>query len=196
MQDINAVALNLKNAYDSTSAFPASLEASAIVYDGRLKVSAVANPLLVEPTFKMNAELVEVDLSQLNDFFNAYAKIDVNRGTFGLFAEAEALSGKFEGYVKPVIKDLDVLSREDRNDNIFRKTWEAVVGFVSEIFENQPKDQVATKVRLAGDLKNPNSNWLMAIGYILRNAFIQALQPSIDHEIKIKTDSPQAADKN
>lgn len=188
MKDMNATALNLKNAYDSTSTYPASIEASASVYDGNLKVSAIANPLLIEPTFKMNAELVDVDLPQLNDFFNAYAKIDVNRGKFGLFTEAEAKSGRFEGYVKPVIQDLDVLSREDRKDNIFRKSWEAVVGLVSEIFENQPKDQIATKVRLAGPLENPNSNWLMAIGYILRNAFIQALQPSIDHEINIKSE--------
>ncbi|ODS73444.1 MAG: hypothetical protein ABS46_20140 [Cytophagaceae bacterium SCN 52-12] len=185
---INAVALNLKNGYDSTSAFPAGLQASAMVYQGRFEVNAKVNPLKIDPTFRMNARLEGVELPQLNDFFNAYAHIDVNQGRFGLFAEAEAESGKFDGYVKPVIKGLDVLSLkdQDRNDNFFRKAWEAIVGVVTEIFENQPKEQVATKIRLHGSLENPSSNWLLAIGYILRNAFIQALQPSIDHEINLQ----------
>lgn len=186
LREINAVALNLKNAYDSTNNYPASIDASAIAYNGRLQVSAVADPLSAEPKFRMNAKMEDVELPQLNDFFNAYAKIDVNRGRFGLFVETEAESGRFKGYVKPVINDLDILSREDRNDNFFRKAWEAVVGLVTEIFENQPKEQIATKIRLEGSLENPNSNWFLAIGYILRNAFIQALQPSIDHEINLQ----------
>lgn len=189
---INAVALNLKNGYDSTSAFPAGLEASAMVYQGRLEVNAKVNPLKPDPTFRMNAKLEGVELPQLNDFFNAYARIDVNQGRFGLFAEAEAESGKFDGYVKPVVRGLDVLSLkdQDRNDNFFRKAWEAIVGTIAEIFENQPKEQIATKIRLRGSLENPSSNWILAIGYILRNAFIQALQPSIDHEINLQAGQP------
>lgn len=93
LEQIQATALNLKNAYDSTSAFPASLSVSAVAYDGQLSVEAELNPLKLDPTFRMNAELTEVNLPQLNDFFNAYAKIDVAAGRFGLFTEAEAKDG-------------------------------------------------------------------------------------------------------
>lgn len=197
LDSINAVASNLKNAYDSTSAFPAGLEATAIAYHGRLEVNVQANPLNPDPTFRMNAKLEGVELPQLNDFFNAYAHIDINKGNFGLFTEAEAKSGRFNGYVKPVIRDLDILSLkdQDRNDNFLRKAWEGIVGLVTEIFENQPKDQVATKIRLQGSLENPSSNWFLAIGYILRNAFIQALQPSIDHEINLQAGSAASGGK-
>src|SRR5690606_22907286 len=51
------------------------------------------------------------------------------------------------------------------------------------------------KIRLEGSLENPNTNWLMAIGFILRNAFIQALQPGIDHEINLKGVKGEVAKK-
>lgn len=197
LDEIDVVATNLRNAYDSSGTFPAGVKASAILYGGPLELDVRANPLQLDPTFRMNARLEEVELPRLNDFFNAYANIDVNAGTFGLYVEAEAKSGRFDGYVKPLITGLDVLSREDRKDNFFRQAWEAIVGVVTEIFENQPKEQVATKVRIQGPLENPNSNWFLAIGYILRNAFIQALQPGIDHEINLRpVQGAEVADKN
>jgi hypothetical protein len=55
------------------------------------------------------------------------------------------------------------------------------------IFKNQKEDQVATKVRIEGDFKNPQTFTLDAIFEVLRNAFIQALLPSIDHEININS---------
>jgi len=195
IEQIQIVAINLRNGYDSTNTFPAGLEANAKIYDGQLNLEVDANPLAMDPTFKMNAALEQVDLPQLNDFFNAYVGIDVNAGTFGLYAEAEAEEGHFVGYVKPLLKDLDIYSPEDRKDNFIRRAWEAIVGVVTEIFENQPEEQVATKIRLEGSLENPNTNWLMAIGFILRNAFIQALQPGIDHEINLKGVKGEVAKK-
>jgi len=124
---------------------------------------------------------------KLNEFFQAYAKVDVNKGTFGLYTEVAAKDGKFKGYVKPLIQDLDILGKEDRNDNIFRKIWEGLAGGIGEIFQNQSKDQVATKIPFEGLLKNPDTDTWEAIAQILQNAFIRAIQPSIDQEINIQT---------
>jgi len=123
----------------------------------------------------------------------AYGNFDVNKGTFGLYTEMAAKDGKFKGYVKPIIKDLDVVGIEDENDNVFQNLWEFVVGGVAEIFTNQEKDQVASKITMEGNFNNPQTNTLDAIWELLRNAFIQALIPSIDYEINIntvKTDNP------
>jgi hypothetical protein len=53
------------------------------------------------------------------------------------------------------------------------------------VLTNPSKDQVATKVSMQGDLDGPNTNVLVALVYLLRNAFIQALQPAIDQEVNI-----------
>lgn len=190
-----ALAENLRNSYDSTVVLPASLRAHANIYEGEFTVNMKLNPLADEPTFDVNAELKNTNLVKLNDFFKAYAKVDVNKGRFGLYTEVAAKDGKFTGYVKPLIQDLDILGQEDRDDNILRKAWEALVGAAGEVFENQRKDQVATKVPFQGSLKNPDTNVWFALTRVLQNAFIQALQPSIDQEINIATVESQPDQK-
>ncbi|MCF0071181.1 DUF748 domain-containing protein [Dyadobacter sp. CY261] len=185
MTNLHLVAQNLKNSYDSTTVLPANIHATADVYEGKLRFDAKLNPLAASPTFDMSAELKNTNLVKLNDFLQAYAKIDVNKGRFGLYTEVAAKDEAFKGYVKPVIKDLDVLGKEDRDDNLFRKLWEAVAGGAGKLFENRSKDQVATKVPFQGRLDNPKTNIWLAITNILQNAFIHAIQPSIDNEISI-----------
>lgn len=187
MSNVNLVALNLRNSYDSSALLPASVRATASIYDGTLDVNMKLNPLADEPTFDLNSELKNTNLVKLNDFFSAYAKADVNKGTFGLYTEVAAKEGKFAGYIKPLIKDLDVLGKEDRHDNILKKMWEGLVGSVGEIFQNQPKDRLATKIPLQGSVKKLDTNVWYAIGEVLQNAFIRALQPALDEEISIRT---------
>lgn len=187
LSDAYILALNLRNSYDSSELLPASIEARANIYGGSMTLNCKLNPLAEVPTFDMNAEVKDTKLTEVNDFFKAYAKVDVNKGTFGLYTELAAKDGKFDGYVKPLIKDLDVLGAEDRKDNILKKMWEGLVGTVGEIFENQPKDRLATKIPLRGTVKELDTNVWYAIGVVLQNAFIQALQPSIDQEINIQT---------
>jgi hypothetical protein len=185
LTQVHLLAQNLRNSYDSSAVLPASINATAALYGGDLKMDAKLNPLANDPTFDMSADLKNTNLVELNDFFQAYAKVDVNKGSFGLYTEVAAKDGAFAGYVKPLIKDLDVLGKEDRKDNLLQKIWEGIVGGVGEILENQKKDQVATKLPFKGEIDSPETNVWFAIGSVLQNAFIQALQPSIDNEISI-----------
>jgi hypothetical protein len=185
MTDMHVVALNLRNSYDSATLLPAKVMARAGIYEGEFTFNMNLNPLAERPTFDMNAELKNTNLVLLNDFFKAYAKIDVNKGSFGMYTEVASKEGRFRGYVKPIIKDLDVLGEEDRDDNLFRKMWEGLVGGAGQIFKNQPEDQVATKIPFQGDLSNPDADVWTTLVNVLENAFIHAIQPAIDNEINI-----------
>lgn len=185
MTDVNVLALNLKNSYDSAVLLPATVQADADIYEGTLDFKLKLNPLADQPTFDMNAELKNTNLVLLNDFFQAYANLDVNKGTFGMYAEVAAKQGAFTGYVKPIVQGLDVYGPEDKKDNIFRKIWEGLAGGASEVLENQPKDQFATKIPFEGRLDDPKANLWVTITNVLQNAFINALQPSIDNDINI-----------
>ncbi|MEO6166901.1 MAG: DUF748 domain-containing protein [Chitinophagales bacterium] len=179
------VATNLRNAYDKGELLPSTVTANAGLYEGTFDLNMKLNPLADRPTFDMNAELENTNLVLLNDFFQAYGKVDVNKGTFGLYAEVAAKEGKFKGYVKPIIKDLDVLGKEDRDDNLFRKIWEGIVGAAGQILKNPKEDQVATKVPLEGDISAPDVKTWTAIIEVLRNAFVHALFPAIEQQINI-----------
>jgi hypothetical protein len=185
MDSIELLVTNLRNSYDSSEVLPSALRFNANVYGGTMALKMKLNPLAEQPTFDLNADLQGLELPRLNDFMQAYGKFDVNRGTFGLYSEIAAKDGGFTGYVKPLIKDLDVVGAEDRDDNVLRKLWETVVGGVGGVFRNAPKDQVATKVRFSGRMDGPRTNVLYAIVDLVRNAFIQALQPAVDNQINI-----------
>jgi hypothetical protein len=187
LSSLNVVAYNLHNSYDSSSLLPARIVGAALIYDGLLTFEINMNPLASYPTFDLDMELNDTDLAQLNDFFNAYANVDVNKGKFGLYVEVAAKDGSFNGYVKPIIHELDILGKEDQDDNFFRKAWEGIIGSLGELFTNRSEEQVATKIPLQGRLDNPRTGTWVALVNILRNAFISALQPSIDNEINIQT---------
>jgi len=184
MTSTHVLAQNLSSVQD-TALLPATIIATADVYKGKLNFKMKMNPLADNPTFDMNAELKNTNLPELNDFFKAYANFDVHAGTFGLYTEVASKDGKFIGYVKPIIKDLEVIGSEDRRDSFFNKIYEALVGTAGAILKNPKEKQVATKIPIEGEYGKTTIGTWYAIIDVLRNAFIQALYPSIDNEITI-----------
>jgi hypothetical protein len=185
LKNLHVVALNLTNVNDSNSVLPASMKASAEAYDGTMDLNVKFNALEKQPTFDLNARVTDVNMVKLNDFFKAYGNFDVNAGKFGLYTEFAAKEGKFNGYVKPLIRDLDVVQWNKEEGHLGQILWESVIGTVGELFENQPRDQLATKVPIQGKFENPDINMWNAISYVLRNAFVHALQPSVDQTIDL-----------
>ena len=184
LDDAQILAQNLSSVQD-TALLPATVVATANLYKGKLDFKLKLDPLADKPAFDMNVELENTSLPELNEFFKAYAKIDINKGTFGLYAEMAGKDGAFIGYVKPLITNLDVVGSQDRNDSFFNKLWEVIVGAAGVVLKNQKKDQVATKIPIEGKFgKTTISTWY-AITDLLRNAFIQALYPSIDYQINL-----------
>jgi len=185
LTDLEALATNLSSVVDEEELLPAKVAATAALYEGKLSFHMALDPLSRQTIFDMDLSLEGMELPLVNDFFQAYADFDVNRGSMSLYTEIATRDGAFKGYVKPIIKDLDVLGREDRKDNVLRQLWEGVVGTAGSILTNPRKDQVATKVMLEGRLDRPDVRTWAAVIDILRNAFIRALEPAIDREITI-----------
>ena len=166
---------------------PAEMEMHSKVYGGRMRVRLRATLFEKQPAIDMDMEMREMNMVQMNDLLSAYGNFDVNDGTLALFAEVAVKGNRFKGYVKPLIRNLKVLGKEDKQDSFFHKVWESLVGAVAEIFQNQGREQVATKVPFEGTLSTPEIKIGSAVLEVLRNAFIVALKPRIDHEIGLGT---------
>lgn len=182
--NIEVIAENLSSVQDST-VLPTTLKVTANVYKGVFDLKMKINPLASTPTFDLNAELKNTNLPDLNEFLKAYAKFDVHSGTFGLYTEVASKDKKFVGYVKPVIKNLKVKGSEDRHDLFFNKLYESLVGSVGVVLKNSEEEQVATKIPFKGDYEDTTVETWYALLQVLRNAFVQALYPTIDNEIFI-----------
>jgi len=113
----------------------------------------------------------------------AYAAVDAERGAFSLDLELAAAGGEFRGYVKPFIRHLKVLDLGDDDQGFLTKVWEGVVEVTSEVLEDQPRDTIATRVPLRGDIEDPNADVWATIGGLLRNAFIESLRRGLEGDI-------------
>ena len=95
---------------------PSTVVASADVYGGKATASMKMDALAKWPTFDGNMTLVGLNLTNLNNFIDAFAKFDIRSGEISIYTEAAAKDGKIVGYTKPIIKDLKVLLPEtDKN---------------------------------------------------------------------------------
>jgi len=184
MKNTYVLAQNLSSVKD-TALLPATIKATASVYRGTLDFNMKIDPLADDPTYDFDAEVKNVYLPDLNDFFKAYAKVDVNKGTLGLYTEIAAKDRKFKGYVKPILKDVDVAGPEDRGDTFIRQLWEGIVGTVATVLKNPKEKQVATKIPIEGKFGETSVDTWYAIMDVLRNAFIQAIYPALDYQITI-----------
>jgi hypothetical protein len=73
---------------------------------------------------------------------------------------------------------------QDRDKKVLRKVYESVVGGISKILENRPRDEVATRVELSGRLENPNSSLIETITGLVQNAFFKAILPGFDAQLR------------
>lgn len=185
MKNINITATNLTNVTDSKELLPATLTARAEAYEGKFALNAKFNGLAKVPTFDMNVSLNGLNLVLLNDMLREYANFDVKKGTFNMYGEFAAKEGKFGGYVKPFLKDLDVVQWNKQEGDFKQILWESVVASAAEILQNQKKEQLATKLNMNGTFDKMHLNTWRAISFVLRNAFLNALKPSVDNSISI-----------
>lgn len=191
MDSLYVVVANLTNSSDASGSLVANAEMSArMMGKAPIYASAHIDPYDPEGTFDVNAELEGFEVAELNDLLKEYLKIDVVAGTFSLYAEAKAESGDLEGYVKPLLNDLDIVNKPE-DGSVFRKAWEGFIAGTAKLFQNRKTDNVGTKIPISGDLKSPDFKVLPTLLALGRNAFIKALRPHIDHEISfVSTDEP------
>src|ERR1700722_9317014 len=185
---IHIVAENLSNAKRQPEELPSTVEATCSgIYGGNATLHMKLNALSDVPTFEVKAELKDMDITKLNDFLSAYGKFTVRQGTIGIYTEAAAKDGKIAGYTKPIIRDLRVVNWQEDKAHPLKLAWEALIGAVNWVVKNKGKDQLATRVEFAGDLKDPDINTWYIIGQMLRNGFIQALYPALENTVNLQS---------
>lgn len=185
LKELDVVAVNLSNVNDSSKVLPAHADATGRAYEGDFKLKVDFDALQKTPTFDMSAEITHVNLVLLNDFLRAYGNFDVKKGDFGLYTEFAAKEGGFGGYVKPILKDLDIVQWTKEEGDFKQILWETLIGSAAAVLKNYSKEQLATKVEIKGKFDDPSINLWRAISYVLRNAFVHALKPSVDNTINI-----------
>ncbi|MEZ4334201.1 MAG: DUF748 domain-containing protein [Myxococcota bacterium] len=157
-----------------------AFESGELVIDIAVDVQADA------PDLALEGRLEDVDMTDLNGLFRALGAFDVESGRLSIYAALDASAGRFSGTVTPIVHDLDVLADESGPEasgedgaSWLRTAWEGFIGAVAEVFENQPEDQQATRIPVSGEFEDPHVGVWQALVALLRNAFVQAIEPQM-----------------
>lgn len=163
------------------------IDASGILYNGKMAVHANLQPLADTLTFDLNAAVRAVDLPLLNDFLRRYARVDVSAGTLDVYAELAMTNNAFHGQVTPILKNLDFRDAADQRNGFWRKIWERTVATALRLLASRSKGEIATHIPIRGTLDNPNVNVAAALIGVFKNAFIRSIRPSLTDIISFNT---------
>ena len=138
-------------------------------------------PATPTPDVAVDLAITDADMTAMNDLWRAVGGFDVTAGDFSFFSELRIKDGVLSGYVKPLMRNMQVYDPEqDKRKNVVRRAYEALVGAVTHVLENRPRDEVATRVDISGRVDSPNVSPLAASGRLIQNAFIKAILPGFE----------------
>ncbi len=177
--DINVQIENLTNSRKLSDTLTASGHASGLIMDtSPVHIDLKLNPIAKKPQFDLSVHLDKLLLTDLNPILEWEWGLRVKEGSFTFLSEAVAKDGAFKGYIKPLLKDVQIDKSKKRNPVQVIK--EAVVKVVVHVLKNNQTQTVATEVPFEGRLENPQTGIWEAISEVLRNAFVSALRPHFD----------------
>jgi len=181
---VNVWATNLSNLDNPGDELPSILHVEGIsIGEGKLSITGKMNVLKKIPNACIKLKLTNVHLPSLNNLFKAFGKFEFEKGTFSLYSELSLDNSNIQGYIKPILNDMNVKNWSDENGNAFQKLWVVVVGVAFDVFKNQTQNEFATKIPIKGTLSNVDPEIINGIINIFHNAFIKAYDKSFDNTV-------------
>jgi Domain of Unknown Function (DUF748) len=183
---VNATALTLTNLSSLPSGETSEAKLTGKFMDsGPARAGFKLRPTRPGPDFDLAVEIEETELKAMNDLLRAHGNFDVTGGRFAMYSEISVKDRQVSGYVKPLIQDMTVYdARQDRDKNVLRKVYEGVVGGISKVLQNRPRDEVATRIGVSGRLDNPNAGIIETVAGLVQNAFFKAILPGFEARLR------------
>jgi hypothetical protein len=186
-RQVNGYVSNLTNAVESGKRTFADFHATAEVLDGApAVVNGSVDAFAARPTFDVNMEVKKVQLPQVNPWLREFIKADAEAGKFELYLELAAADGRFAGYAKPILEDVDMYRSDEEEQSALKRIWEGFLDFAANALENPDADQVAARIPFSGTIENPDTSLFATIASVLRNAFVSAFARSLEGSITLR----------
>jgi hypothetical protein len=166
MHDIALDISNLCNVENKKDLYPALVTAYAKAYDGIFRMRMNVNPSAPTPTFRMTAELQNLDLANLNDFLSGFSNLDNHHGILSMFTDVATENDIVIGSVKPMVEDVTLASVDEFQDNNYLR-----------LTRNQLRNRIQ-EIPFQGSVEEFNDVWTTA-AITLQKAFMQALLPTL-----------------
>jgi hypothetical protein len=185
--DIKADRFNLSidNITNSLTLAPTLLAkalcSARVMTNGSLILRAEGYPLAEQPTFNLDFQTENIDLTEVREIIESDIEIEVRRGILDLYVEAAAAGGHIEGYAKVISDHLEVVPPSP--STLFEKVKAWTAEAIVKLGKNKREDWVATRLDFEGSLVDPDLDIIDAILIFIRNGFSTAERAALEHRI-------------
>ena len=154
---------------------------------GETQISGILRPPQDSPDVELKVKIAGTQIRSMNNMLRAHGKLDVVGGVFSCYAEVRLDDGSIRGYVKPLIRKLNVYDpAQDRDKDALDKIREGAIEDLSGLLENVPRDEVATKAIVSGRASRPHAETVQIVVGLIQNAFFKAILPGFEREFASK----------
>ena len=182
---IDRLNLYLANVTNSTKLAPGMMAKAyckaRVMANANLELRAQAYPLARVPTFNLDFQISNIDLTEVRSIIEQNIEIDVRRGFVDLYVEAAAAEGQIQGYAKVIFDHLELAPLKYSSLAGKMKAWAAEA--VAKLGKNKPKDRIATRIDFEGSVEDPHLDIIDTILRFIRNSFMTAERASLEHRI-------------
>lgn len=183
IDQLRMVATNLTNSRKLSETLNAEIEiAGRPLRAGQLKANIDLDPYATKPTFAAELEMDALPLVKLNDFAKAYGGITFEEGTLKIAIALKSEQGKFLGYVEPVFNKMVIFDPKEDAESPIDFIWQGIVGGLTRIIRNHPKDRFGTKVPVSGSFDDPAPAVMDTVFNIFKNAFVKAFEGTLKND--------------
>jgi uncharacterized protein involved in outer membrane biogenesis len=180
---LDVVATNLTNSRKLSETLNANIEMKGRpLRQGTFKSEINLDPYAAKPTFAMKSEIDGLPLVALNDFAKAYARITFEKGTLRVATEMNSKQGNFRGYVEPVFDNMAIFDPSEDNESPIDFIWQGIVGGLTRVIRNHPKDRFGSKVPISGSFDDPAPAVMETVFNVFRNAFVKAFEGRLSND--------------
>ena len=152
---------------------------------GMLEARGMFRPENNAPDFDVSVRLAGVQARMLNDVLRAHGNIDVADGELSVYSQIKVQQGHIRGYVKPLIRRLNVYDRgQDRGKGALHTLYEGALDAATAVLENDERDEVGTKVEVKGEVQQAQIDTWHAASSLIRNAFVEVVLPTFERPIR------------
>lgn len=175
---LNARVTNL-NPTEQAPLSPFDIQA-LLLGSGKIKTEGEANLRKDPLQWTIDSEMKNFDLTALNKFLKKNVPLTFTKGRLDLYAEAVTEQDKIKGYIKPFVKNLDVLKSKEKFVGTKHWLFEIVSALGNVVMKAD--ETMATRVPFIFDKEfKPETG--EAISKAFDNGFKQQLNRGIEHSV-------------
>lgn len=151
-----------------------------------IKSTGHLNTLSKPMQWDVDGELRDFDMTSANQFLKRKVPLTFTKGKLDLYAEAQSKGGEVEGYVKPFMKNIDVMMSKENFKG--PKHWfvEILTAVGNLILRASDTKSVATRIPFNMDKSGVHVDSGEALSKAIQHGFEQQLSPGVEDKYELE----------